>query len=49
MDIHPAEEADWSQNLPVKKITVSERDFAMLNREKPHSSILTLEIHIVFT
>ena len=52
-DLHPAEEADRSQTLSVKKTnTVSERDFAMLDRlvrEKPHSTILALEAHILFS
>ena len=53
--LHPAEEADRSQTFSVKKKkktnTVSERDFAMLDcliREKPHSTILALEAHILF-
>ena len=52
-DLHPAEEADRSQTLSVKKTnTVSERDFAMLDRlirEKPHSTIIALEAHILFS
>ena len=52
-NVHPAEEADRSQTLSVKKTnTVSERDFAMLDRlirEKPHSTILALEAHILFS
>ena len=53
VDLHPAEGADRSQTLSVKKTnTVSERDFAMLDRlirEKPHSTILALEAHILFS
>ena len=52
-DLHPAEEADRSQTLSVKSTnTVSERDFAKLDRlirEKPHSTILALEAHILFS
>ena len=52
-DLHPAEEADRSQTLSVKNTnTVSERDFAKLDRlirEKPHSTVLALEAHILFS
>ena len=52
-DLHPAEEAERSQTLSVKSTnTVSERDFAKLDRlirEKPHSTILALEAHILFS
>ena len=52
-DLHPAEEADRSQTLSVQKTnTVSERDFAKLDRlirEKPHSTVLALEAHILFS
>jgi hypothetical protein len=52
-DLHPAEEADRSQTFSVKSTnTDSERDFAKLDRlirEKPHSTTLALEVHILFS
>ena len=52
-DLHPAEEAERSQTLSVKKTnTVSERDFGQLDRlirEKPHATTLALEAHIIFS
>ena len=45
--------ATRSQTVSVRKTnTISERDFAQLDRlirEKPHSTMLSLEAHILFT